>query len=167
MNSRYDIYICVKRSNLFCYISSPATTNNIDTATSTPKLPDPKIIEQVISEIDLRTRSEIDRQITVPIENLIRPTTKSRKGGIPRPQNPFVIYRRDLQAKLTARLGPDVGSHLPFVSKEASRKWEIEREDIKNIYEVMAELAKKVHERTYPDYVYKPRKHRFLIMKYI
>ncbi|RHZ81357.1 hypothetical protein Glove_121g75 [Diversispora epigaea] len=161
-------------SDNFDTFRSPATTNiistnhrtylnaninpNINTAASTPKLPDPKIIEQVISEIDDHTLSEISRQITVPIENLIRPTAKSRKGGIPRPQNPFVIYRRDLQAKLTATLGPDVGSHLPFVSKEASRKWEIEREDIKNIYEVMAELAKKVHERTYPDYVYKPRK---------
>ncbi|CAG8451097.1 1181_t:CDS:1 [Acaulospora colombiana] len=124
------------------------------------KLPDPKVIQQVISEIDPVTHLKILSQISVPIEELIRPTTKSRKsgGGIPRPQNLFVLYRRDLQAKLTAKFGPEIGSHLPFVSKEASEGWKMEAQEVKNIYEFIAELAKKVHELTYPNYVYKPRK---------
>ncbi|CAG8461272.1 8657_t:CDS:1 [Acaulospora morrowiae] len=127
---------------------------------SPTKLPDPKIIQQVISEIDPMTHLKILSQLKVPIEELICPTTKSRKsgGGVPRPQNLFVIYRRDVQAKLTAKFGSEIGSHLPFVSREASERWKLEPQEIRSIYEFIADLAKKVHDLTYPNYVYKPRK---------
>ncbi|CAJ0842465.1 15074_t:CDS:2 [Entrophospora sp. SA101] len=122
------------------------------------RFPDPALINQVISELDPETRNKIDKQITLPLEELIRPTLKSRKGNIPRPQNLFVIYRKDLQAKLVLKHGPDVGSNLALVSKRASKSWERESQSIREIFEVIAELAKKVHERIYPGYVYKPKK---------
>jgi hypothetical protein len=122
--------------------------------------PDPKIIDQVLSEIDSVTLSKILNQTTLPIEHLISPKIKSRKGNIPRPQNPFVIYRRDFMAKLTAKYGPEIASNLPFISKKAGNWWKHENQEVKNIYETLADLAKKVHERMYPGYIFKPRKRR-------
>ncbi|RGB39686.1 hypothetical protein C1646_606251, partial [Rhizophagus diaphanus] len=77
---------------------------------------------------------------------------------VPRPQNPFVIYRRDTQAKLMVEKGSKFGSKLDFVSRVASKNWKNAPSEIRNIYSFLAQLAKKVHEETYPDYVYQPKK---------
>jgi len=127
-------------------------------------MPEPHVINEIIDEainsVDPHVMTKIRSFVTIPVEDLIRPKRKSRKGQTPRPQNLFVLYRRDMQAKMINCAGARVGSDLPFVSKKASFEWEHVSPDIKIIYETLAELAKTIHEKIYPNYVYRPRKRR-------
>ncbi|GBC07346.1 hypothetical protein RclHR1_00740029 [Rhizophagus clarus] len=124
-------------------------------------IPDSRIVEEVISEMDPLTYTKILQKITMPIEYLISPRRKSRKGNTPpRPQNSFLIYRRDFMSKLTTNYGPEISSNLSYVSSNAGKWWSSESQEVKNIYKLIADLAKKVHERTYPGYVFKPKKKR-------
>ncbi|CAB4495947.1 uncharacterized protein OCT59_021570 [Rhizophagus irregularis] len=116
------------------------------------------IIEQVLSELDPTAYSKILRQVSLPIEKLICPKKKSRKGNIPRPQNSFVIYRRDFMAKVKLNYGHEISSNLPFVSTKAAKWWSSENSEVKNTYQIIADLARKVHIRVYPNYVFKPKK---------
>jgi hypothetical protein len=126
-----------------------------------PMLPESKIVEEVISEMDPLTYTKILQKINMPIEYLISPKKKSRKGNSPpRPQNSFLIYRRDFMSKLTTNYGPEISSNLSYVSSNAGKWWGSESQEVKNIYKLIADLAKKVHERTYPGYVFKPKKKR-------
>src|ERR1051325_1580708 len=121
---------------------------------------DVKIVDQVIAEADPVTLIKITNHVSLPIEMLITPNKTSRRGNTPRPQNSFVIYRRDFMAKLSGIYGPELSSNLPLVSSNASKWWNYESEEIKDIYKLVADMAKEVHRRTYPDYVYKPKKKR-------
>ncbi|RIA90083.1 hypothetical protein C1645_770880 [Glomus cerebriforme] len=124
-------------------------------------IPDPKIIEEVISELDPVTYTKILQQISVKLSCLISPKKKPRGGNSqPRPQNSFLIFRRDCMAKLIAKYGPQISSNLPFVSREAKKYWASVTQEVKDIYKIIADLAKKVHERIYPNYVFKPKKRR-------
>ncbi|CAG8728547.1 12610_t:CDS:1 [Dentiscutata erythropus] len=146
-------------SNNPCSSPSVSETDNVKLSlnNSAVKQPDPNIIKQVIDELDPITLLRIQQQISLQIEDLIRPARKVRKSGVPRPQNLFVIFRKDYQARLIKK-GHDVGALLSLVSKEASEQWKLVDQSIKDIYDIIANMARKVHERTYPDYVYKPKK---------
>lgn len=123
------------------------------------RAPDQLLVEQVINSIEPNTIETISNQVFLPIKELIAPLPKkSRISKVPRPQNPFVIYRRDTQAKLMVEKGSKFGSKLDFVSRVASKNWKNASSEIRNIYSFLAQLAKKVHEETYPDYVYQPKK---------
>ncbi|GES96806.1 high mobility group box domain-containing protein [Rhizophagus clarus] len=123
-----------------------------------PSTPTYSAIEEVLAELDPSTYSKILRQISLPIESLICPKKRSRKGNIPRPQNSFVIYRRDFMAKVKSKYGHELSSNLPFVSTKAAKWWSSENSEVKNTYQIIADLARKVHIRIYPDYVFKPKK---------
>ncbi|CAB4385050.1 unnamed protein product [Rhizophagus irregularis] len=123
------------------------------------RAPDQLLVEQVINSIEPNIIETISNQVFLPIKELIAPLPKkSRTSKVPRPQNPFVIYRRDTQAKLMVEKGSKFGSKLDFVSRVASKNWKNAPSEIRNIYSFLAQLAKKVHEETYPDYVYQPKK---------
>jgi hypothetical protein len=123
------------------------------------RAPDQLLVEQVINSIEPNIIETISNQVFLPIKELIAPLPKkSRTSKVPRPQNPFVIYRRDTQAKLMVEKGSKFGSKLDFVSRVASKNWKNASSEIRNIYSFLAQLAKKVHEETYPDYVYQPKK---------
>lgn len=112
-------------------------------------------VHQVISKLDTNTRIEIGKQITLTLEELICPTYKSRKGNIPRPQNPFVIYRRNTQSRLVNN-HPKLSRELGFISKYASDSWKKEPQYVREIFEKIADLAKEAHKKIYPTYKYKP-----------
>ncbi|CAG8577991.1 12153_t:CDS:1, partial [Cetraspora pellucida] len=122
---------------------NPSDTDNMKPFhNSNVKQPDPNIIKQVIDELDPITLAKIQQQISLRIEDLIRPARKVRKSGVPRPQNLFVIFRKDYQARLIKK-GHDVGALLSLVSKEASEQWKIVDQSIKDIYDVIANMARK------------------------
>ncbi|CAI2177117.1 10517_t:CDS:1 [Funneliformis geosporum] len=123
------------------------------------RVPDPFLVEQVINSIGQETLEVILRQVFLPIKELIAPLPKKlRSNKIPRPQNHFLIYRRDFQAKLIFEKGSQFASKLDYVSKDASKSWSKISTGIKNVYICLAQLAKKVHAATYPGYVYQPKK---------
>ncbi|CAG8473479.1 12067_t:CDS:1 [Funneliformis caledonium] len=123
------------------------------------RVPDQFLVEQVINSVGKETLEVILRQVFLPIKELIAPLPKKlRSNKIPRPQNHFLIYRRDFQAKLIFEKGSKFASKLDYVSKDASKSWGKISTGIKNIYVCLAQLAKKVHAATYPGYVYQPKK---------
>ncbi|CAG8454375.1 9605_t:CDS:1 [Paraglomus brasilianum] len=103
---------------------------------------------------------KIERRIHTPLRDLIRPgQRKSRhRTGPPRPQNMYILYRRDLQKKINEVKGHDVGSQLEFVSKIASRGWEKIDSETRLLYNYIAECAKEFHSYIFPGYTYQPKK---------
>ncbi|PKC17673.1 hypothetical protein RhiirA5_237849, partial [Rhizophagus irregularis] len=74
-----------------------------------------------------------------------------------RPQNNFVLYRRNLHAIIAREQGSATAKNFKLVSNLAAKKWADESNEIKQLFEIIADCAKKVHDYTYPEYVYQPR----------
>ncbi|CAG8509935.1 6832_t:CDS:1 [Ambispora leptoticha] len=149
-----------KNNNHMTLTEINATNTSLFKSANTRFELSPEFLEELYSEIDPATLMRIHKQLTLSIKELITPKRKSRRGQTPRPQNSFVLYRRDMQARLTKDKGPKIGANLPFVSKIASKSWKKEPQEVRQVYEALAELAKKVHLEVHPDYVYKPKKRR-------
>ncbi|KNC99311.1 uncharacterized protein SPPG_05561 [Spizellomyces punctatus DAOM BR117] len=73
----------------------------------------------------------------------------------PRPANSFIIYRREKQDEV-------MRANEGITNNEASRligqMWANEPAEVKEIYKRKAEDAKRLHNITFPDYKYAPRK---------
>ncbi|KAF7308112.1 Specific transcriptional repressor [Mycena kentingensis (nom. inval.)] len=81
-----------------------------------------------------------------------RPTrtrTPSRTH-IPRPRNPFIIFRNAKQREYT---GGDQGN----ISKAIGKRWRDLPAEERAVYEQMAEREKAEHARLYPGYRFRPR----------
>ncbi|CAG8533526.1 11_t:CDS:1 [Gigaspora rosea] len=123
--------------------------------------PDENLVNKIVASIDPVVLSKIKQHTYLEVKDLIAPRPKKNRNRqkIPRPQNPFVIFRRDAQAKMEAGIESEMKeSMLALVSKTAGKDWKTADAEVKNVFNYLATLAKKVHEKTYPDYVYKPRK---------
>ncbi|CAG8716217.1 627_t:CDS:1 [Racocetra persica] len=123
--------------------------------------PDESLVNKIIGSIDSAVLLKIKQHVYLEIKDLIAPRPKKNRNRqkIPRPQNPFVIFRRNAQAKMEASLETEMKeSMLTLVSKTAGEDWKKANAEVKSVFNYLATLAKKVHEKTYPDYVYKPRK---------
>ncbi|CAB4409955.1 unnamed protein product [Rhizophagus irregularis] len=126
-----------------------------------PPFPSSKneIVEQIISEtIDEATQIKIKKHTTLPLPELITPSVNVRTVKNPRPQNSFVIYRRNVQAEIAKEKGTTAAGRLDYVSKFAAKKWKQETQEVKELYGFLAACAKKVHDFMYPGYVYQPKR---------
>ncbi|RIA94040.1 hypothetical protein C1645_760975 [Glomus cerebriforme] len=126
-----------------------------------PPFPSSKneIVEQIISDtIDEATQIKIKKHTTLPLPELITPSVNVRTVKNPRPQNSFVIYRRNVQAEIAKEKGTTAAGRLDFVSKFAAKKWKQESQEVKELYGFLAACAKKVHDYMYPGYVYQPKR---------
>ncbi|CAG8541271.1 7147_t:CDS:1 [Ambispora leptoticha] len=119
-----------------------------------------EFMDELLSKIEPTYKHKVEECISLSLHELITPKAKSRKGKTPRPQNPFVLYRRDIQAKLIQLHGKEIGGDLATISRVASDYWKNEKVDVIRIFEFIANLAKDVHEKVFPNYVYKPRRRR-------
>jgi hypothetical protein len=122
------------------------------------------ITENSISKlIDKETLNKIEKHTTLSLFDLILPSVNYRTDKIPRPQNKYIIYRRDLCAKLALS-----NSTLTFVnfSKFSSNNWKKESSEVKNIFDRLAEYAKVLHNRIYPNYKYSPKKQAAICNKF-
>ncbi|CAG8648283.1 11434_t:CDS:1, partial [Cetraspora pellucida] len=117
-----------------------------------------EIVDHIIAtNIDPSTLVKIEKQIAVPLRQLISPRENRRRRCIPRPQNNFVLYRRNFHAVITKERGHAVAKNFKLISNEAARNWSEESNEVKQLYELIADCAKKVHDCTYPQYVYQPK----------
>ncbi|CAG8538910.1 7893_t:CDS:2 [Ambispora gerdemannii] len=119
-----------------------------------------RFLDELISKIEPLIKNKVDQYTNLSLLDLITPKAKSRKGKTPRPQNPFVLYRRNVQAKLIRAYGKEIGGDLATISKAAAESWKKESAEVHKIFEFIANLAKAVHEEVFPNYVYKPKKRR-------
>ncbi|CAG8495042.1 10807_t:CDS:1 [Acaulospora colombiana] len=116
------------------------------------------IVDHIIAtNIDPSTLVKIEKQIAVPLRQLISPRENRRRRCIPRPQNNFVLYRRNFHAVITRERGHAVAKNFKLISNEAAKNWSEESNEVKQLYELIADCAKKVHDCTYPQYVYQPK----------
>src|SRR5947207_4007856 len=120
-----------------------------------------QIVDKVVSShIDDATLLKIKQNTILSLYDLLTPIENHRTLKIPRPQNSFVIYRRNLQAKMALSNTPNSSlERLDKISKIAGNKWKNESKEIKEIFTFIADCAKKVHDHIFPGYVFNPRKY--------
>ncbi|CAG8510794.1 16104_t:CDS:1 [Acaulospora colombiana] len=95
-------------------------------------------------------------ETTLPLDQLLAPCKKTRgkKGRITRPQNAFILYRKDVQAKIK-RDNPN--AKFEQVSKIVGELWKKETNPRKNNYILLSNLCSLVHQDLFPNYKFKPR----------
>ncbi|CAG8477063.1 37121_t:CDS:1, partial [Racocetra persica] len=104
-------------------------------------------------------------QLTIGIDELISPPKNSRKAtnfrknpyssSPPRPQNAFVLFRRDFSAKLKLK---EMKTSNGDVSRLASEEWSKQPKEVLRFFEFLENLAKDRHKKIYPDYSYSPKR---------
>ncbi|CAG8854072.1 25685_t:CDS:1, partial [Gigaspora margarita] len=99
------------------------------------------IINRVIGNIDQLTLIKINKTVELPLDQLIAPRINHQSGQrIPRPQNSFILYRRNLSAIMNKK--NDATSNFNFISKEAAKNWSNESYEIKQLYDLLSGYAK-------------------------
>ncbi|RGB25237.1 hypothetical protein C1646_724306 [Rhizophagus diaphanus] len=120
-----------------------------------------QIVSKIVSSyIDEATLLKIKQHTTLSLYDLLTPLENHRTSKIPRPQNSFVIYRRNLQAKMALSQAANSSfDRLDKISKVAGNKWKNETKEIKELFAFLADCAKKVHNCIFPGYVYNPKRY--------
>ncbi|CAG8617563.1 7940_t:CDS:1 [Paraglomus occultum] len=95
--------------------------------------------------------------MTIPLDNLLNPRkSRSRTNSPPRPQNAWVIFRKDFENRLRTQY-----SNLPHsvnkISKMASKHWSKLPRVVKQYFEVLSKLALLRHKAAFPGYRYRPK----------
>ncbi|CAI2172639.1 11655_t:CDS:1 [Funneliformis geosporum] len=129
-----------------------------------PSPPEPnrpiRIGTEVISDEELVLSSNYNFNLDIDILLSNSMTTRKAiydmKRGIfrpPRPQNAFMLYRRDKSS------GPD---YFGLKSSETSTiigiMWKAESKEVKGLFEALARMAEKRHSEKHENYRYEPRK---------
>ncbi|CAG8439089.1 9262_t:CDS:1 [Funneliformis caledonium] len=102
-------------------------------------------------------------QLTLSIRDLLSTARKNRKNKnkskdkIPRPQNAWVLFRKDYEANQRMRF-PDKALKMKNVSIDAGKMWRKQPVKVKRYFEILSRLAHDQHKRLYPDYKYTPKK---------
>ncbi|CAG8626042.1 6825_t:CDS:1, partial [Paraglomus occultum] len=99
--------------------------------------------------------------LTASLDTLLnpKPTNSRRKKNCypPRPRNSWLIFRIDYKNKLRAA-DPDQPPTIENVSRRASKDWANQSDKVKQFFTVLSKIAKKLHEDSYPNYIYAPRR---------
>ncbi|ORX93368.1 sequence-specific DNA-binding high mobility group box protein mat-Mc, partial [Basidiobolus meristosporus CBS 931.73] len=72
-----------------------------------------------------------------------------------RPLNPFLLFRKDVQASIFAQ---NPGISNSEVSKVIGQMWKDAPFDVKERYQLSAEDKKRLHKEMYPNYKYAPER---------
>ncbi|RIA92985.1 hypothetical protein C1645_763454, partial [Glomus cerebriforme] len=103
-------------------------------------------------------------RFTIDIEDLLNNSTKTRRAKRyekkrinkpPRPQNAFIIYRRNKVAELKIIFE---GQKSANISRIVGEYWREEEKEVKELFEAISRVAEKRHSDKYKDYVYEPKK---------
>ncbi|KAG6856736.1 hypothetical protein H0H87_001336 [Tephrocybe sp. NHM501043] len=96
-------------------------------------------------------------------------TSVQRPGFVPRPRNPFIIFRCEysqLHTKKGKRVRRPPGTSTEkTLSKRAAEAWHLLSAPEKYRYRVLADLEKEEHTRAHPNYRFRPKK-RALVQKH-
>ncbi|KAL0058406.1 hypothetical protein AAF712_014917 [Marasmius tenuissimus] len=121
-----------------------------------------------------------DATLTVPQDHSLRAPTGSRiqpdgrlkrqarnatvtKAKIPRPENAFILYRRQVLASgaVATRFTGDRGLERPRtqseMSKDIATMWHNAPQKVKSYYSALAEEKRKEHKKKYPGYKFSPK----------
>lgn len=116
------------------------------------------IVESVtLSLSDKSTLHQIEQIMTLSLFDLVSPNLHFRHDKIPKPQNKYIIYRRNFQAKYLLYDKTTTNTNMHLISNIAAKSWKKEPKYIRDVYEFLALCAKKVHTCIFPNYLYKPK----------
>jgi hypothetical protein len=79
------------------------------------------------------------------------------KAHIPRPRNPFIIFRVMFSSRRPVSKGKKRGNANPDISKEAGDAWADLGEEGRKKYRDQAKIEAAEHKRLYPNYHYNPK----------
>ncbi|CAG8601171.1 3737_t:CDS:1 [Ambispora gerdemannii] len=107
---------------------------------------------------DLLILSKCPYQLTLSIEELTKPSVKTRgeSDKPPRPQNSWIIFRRDYEAHLRLCY-QHVKPQVKETAKECSLKWRNLPSEVKHFFKILEKIACKNHQNLYLNYKYKPK----------
>ncbi|CAG8756416.1 38706_t:CDS:1 [Gigaspora margarita] len=107
---------------------------------------------------ELSTR--LPYKLTLSIEEILAPRKqKKNTQNNPRPQNGFILFRKEFSAHVKEQNSIRIRSiNAHEISKEASQYWDTLPPQVKQFFTILAKIADIRHKLTYPDYVYKPQK---------
>ncbi|KAK0210050.1 hypothetical protein DFS33DRAFT_253588 [Desarmillaria ectypa] len=87
------------------------------------------------------------------------PSRLSKPGHIPRPPNVFILFRSECVEELKKRLEGKVYDSNAF-SKHVGKHWHSLSKEQQEMYKELAREAARIHKDLYPDYKFKPEKHK-------
>ncbi|RIA92951.1 hypothetical protein C1645_804344 [Glomus cerebriforme] len=106
------------------------------------------LINQLVNEYH-------DIQTSLNLMELLAPSNRSRAKKVPRPQNKFFLYRRDISKGLCKINHPmPVGES----SKAASLLWKSLPKRAREFWNQASIIAKEIHSIVYPDYKFSPNR---------
>ncbi|CAG8451467.1 6560_t:CDS:1 [Paraglomus occultum] len=137
------------KSNVICRPNSP-TLLNIDSPEYKKLMSDAVLAHLREMNKDVHTFST-----NLPLAVLLAPCKKNRgHRGVSRPQNEFILYRKDIQDEIR-REYPNAS--FIEISKIASARWKNETTEKKNVFTVLSKAGYLAHRELFPDYKYQPK----------
>ncbi|CAG8544503.1 1604_t:CDS:2 [Ambispora gerdemannii] len=112
------------------------------------------INQETMSEHDLKMLRDPPYKLTLSIDELLAPAKKTRKNKRPkdsnslekppRPQNGWVIFRKDYEAKLRL-LNPNATYKIQDISKECGVEWRSQPSEVKKYFDLLQRIAFEKH----------------------
>ncbi|CAG8464759.1 13487_t:CDS:1 [Ambispora gerdemannii] len=113
---------------------------------------------EYLTETERQLLNEPPYDLTLTIEELTKPAKKKRDNSDkpPRPQNSWIIFRKDYEANLRLR-SPGVKQEIKHTAKECSLMWKSQPSEVKHFFKTLGKMAYENHKHIYPNYKYKPK----------
>ncbi|GBB87267.1 hypothetical protein RclHR1_01370026 [Rhizophagus clarus] len=110
--------------------------------------------EEIVNELKHLLNCDLNKlaansETTRRYENMQKPGNEIPP---PRPQNVFMLYRRDFMASNEFKDRPSEKRRAGKISKEIADSWNNEKDEIKNLFHALARIARKKHKETYKNY---------------
>ncbi|CAG8578928.1 6721_t:CDS:1 [Paraglomus brasilianum] len=104
-------------------------------------------------------------RLTLSIEELTNPSAVARNVArghtkIPRPQNHFMLYKRDYIARLRAQGVNFKVTRITEITRQISQSWRKECGAVRQFFCILGNIAKEIHKEKYPKYVFRPKRMR-------
>ncbi|CAG8655053.1 10865_t:CDS:1, partial [Ambispora gerdemannii] len=112
-------------------------------------------IYEYLTDNEIQILQQCSYQLTLSIDELTKSTVKNRLNP-PRPQNSWIIFRRDYEAYLRL-YDQHIKSKVKETAKECSLKWRKLSSEDKHFFKILEKIACENHKRRYPNYKYKPK----------
>ncbi|CAG8827875.1 40024_t:CDS:1 [Gigaspora margarita] len=114
--------------------------------------------EYVVNDEQTHT---VPYKLSLNVDDLINPSKTSRRlkktKDPPRPQNSFVLFRRDFEVKYRL-LHKDEKIVSKKISSLAAKSWNIQPPSVKSFFKQLEFKAFNKHKEMFPDYRYQPNK---------
>ncbi|RIA99646.1 hypothetical protein C1645_730726 [Glomus cerebriforme] len=99
---------------------------------------------------------DLPYELTLPFEELLLPKPM-KNGKIPRPQNPWMLFRKDFTAKI--KIFSKINKlRVQDISSLASNSWKQQPPQVKQFFDILHISAKEIHNVIYPDYKFRPER---------